>query len=536
MPGQRMELETDASETAIGGALFQRQDNQKRYIAFHSRTLRPHERNYSTPKKELLSAAYFIKYYQDYLTGKKFTLHVDNKAIATALSTDNHQKRDRTMMAWMATLSGFDFDVHHIAGDQNILADHVSRVQSVQPSTRSEREITAIIEEAHSLGHFGASVMAHHITVTKEITDIPDLQDRCLARTQTCPVCRRMNTRRVGYSPLVEPLQRTPNMRWHVDTMHMSESPMGNKYILTVVDDMTRFIWITATENKTARTVAANLINIGTAFGFPRELKSDEGTEYNNQIIEALNTVTGTEHQVVLAYNHHANGLVERQNQTISDTLLKLSMDATGSTDRWDEFVNIAMFHLNGRVHTATMSTPFALMFGRGQLFAGPAASPEEGQNAQNLMHWEDFWRTYNNAIVPHLHEIKHSKARRKKNRRRTTTFKTGQLVMYSILNRPNKRSPRAEGPFRIIEQLPNRNYLLQAADGQFEAATNFLHRARMTETENLAPMLTLDSDLTENMTNSETSHNPIEQPQIEEPSRNRYNFRTRSHPRLTQF
>lgn len=61
VPGQRLELETDASDTAIGGALFQRQDNQKRYIAFHSRTLREHERNYTTPKKELLSAAYFIK-------------------------------------------------------------------------------------------------------------------------------------------------------------------------------------------------------------------------------------------------------------------------------------------------------------------------------------------------------------------------------------------------------------------------------------------------------------------------------------------
>lgn len=535
LSGQTLELEVDASDTAIGGALFHTVNSEKRYISFHSRSLRPHEKNYSTPKKELLSAVYHIEFYRDYLIGNTFKLHVDNKAIVTALSSSDHQKRDRTMMGWMSTLSEYSFSVHHIPGDQNVLADCASRVQSIQPTTRSEAEIDAIIEEAHSLGHFGASVMASHITITKEITDIPDLQDRCLARTQRCPVCRRMNTRRIGYSPLREPTLRTPNMRWHVDTLHMTESPTGNRYILTVVDDFTRFVWISAAENKDARTVATHLIGIGSTFGFPKELKSDEGTEYVNSLITALNSATGTEHQVVLAYNHHANGLVERQNQTISDTLLKLSLDATSSTDRWDEFVNLAMLHLNGRIHTATKSTPFALMFGRGQFFAGPAA-PEEGSADHSTDHWKDFWQTYNTAVVPFMHKTQRLKNRRKKKRKRTTTFEPGSLVMHRLLNRQNKRSPRAVGPFRVVKQLPNSEYVLQARDSQFHAAANFLHRARANESEELAPQFAEEPPLADDTNEIAVPVTPAVHQQSSVSSNDRYSFRPRKRPRLTQL
>lgn len=46
------ELHTDASTKALGAVLYQKQDNQKRVIAYASRALTKSERNYSAFKLE----------------------------------------------------------------------------------------------------------------------------------------------------------------------------------------------------------------------------------------------------------------------------------------------------------------------------------------------------------------------------------------------------------------------------------------------------------------------------------------------------
>jgi hypothetical protein len=69
-----LELATDASDTAIGAALFQIVDREIRYISFHSRVLHKSEPHYSIPKKELLSYIFHIEFYQHYLLGVHFYL------------------------------------------------------------------------------------------------------------------------------------------------------------------------------------------------------------------------------------------------------------------------------------------------------------------------------------------------------------------------------------------------------------------------------------------------------------------------------
>ena len=48
-------METDTSEHAIGGVLFQEQDGKWKPIAFLSRTMQPAEWNYKIYNKELLA-------------------------------------------------------------------------------------------------------------------------------------------------------------------------------------------------------------------------------------------------------------------------------------------------------------------------------------------------------------------------------------------------------------------------------------------------------------------------------------------------
>jgi transposase InsO family protein len=264
----------------------------------------------------------------------------------------------------------------------------------------------------------------------------------------------------------------------------MDESASGNRYILTVVDEFTRYVWTSASEQKDAVTVARRLLEIACMFGFPAAIKSDQGGEFDNRVVMALSKAAKVDHQLVVPYNHHANGLVERANRTVKDTVLKLCREATGKTDRWDDYIHMAMLAVNGKVHAANKSVPFGLMLGRGPFSAGAVgADPIRDSNVGN---WAGFWKTFREGVVPHIHKIQGDEFQRRvpTYRKKTSTFKPGDIVMHRLVN--GKTGRRAVGPFRVKKQVTSRDYLLEAKTSTFLAPANFLHRAQLQEGEEL--------------------------------------------------
>ena len=50
---------------------------------------------------------------------------------------------------------------------------------------------------------------------------------------------------------------------------------------------------------------------------------NDQGKEFLNEVSDALLELTGTDQRVISAYHQQSNGLCERQNRTIKDSLEK---------------------------------------------------------------------------------------------------------------------------------------------------------------------------------------------------------------------
>ena len=78
-------LDTDASNSAIGAVLSQEQDGKEKVIAYASNKLSKTQKSYCITRKELLAAYNYIKQFKHYLTGQKFTLRTDHKAIVWLL-------------------------------------------------------------------------------------------------------------------------------------------------------------------------------------------------------------------------------------------------------------------------------------------------------------------------------------------------------------------------------------------------------------------------------------------------------------------
>lgn len=74
-------LDTDASNTAIGGILSQQKDRNERVIGYFSKVLSEPECNFCVTKRELLAVVKSIEHFHKYLYKRKFLLKTDHSAL-----------------------------------------------------------------------------------------------------------------------------------------------------------------------------------------------------------------------------------------------------------------------------------------------------------------------------------------------------------------------------------------------------------------------------------------------------------------------
>ena len=80
-------VDTDASATAIGGVLSQRQpDGTERPIAYASQALTKSQRNYEATKREMYALVHFVKYFRSHLLGKQFVARMDHRSWKNTIS------------------------------------------------------------------------------------------------------------------------------------------------------------------------------------------------------------------------------------------------------------------------------------------------------------------------------------------------------------------------------------------------------------------------------------------------------------------
>lgn len=127
-------VQTDASVIGIGAVLSQRQPQtaitsrtSERPIAYISRTLKKHEKNYSITHLELLAVIWALKKFRHYILGTKFIVQTDHIALQTIRNTKEiHSGR---MARWVLALQEYEpFEVQYRKGSSNGNADALSRL------------------------------------------------------------------------------------------------------------------------------------------------------------------------------------------------------------------------------------------------------------------------------------------------------------------------------------------------------------------------------------------------------------------------
>ncbi|KAK9512316.1 hypothetical protein O3M35_000769 [Rhynocoris fuscipes] len=117
-------LTTDASNHAIGAVLSQNSQGKDLPISYASRTLSKREENLSTIEKELLAIVWACKHYKPYLYGKEFIIKTDHKPLQYLHNMKNPSAK---FLRWKHQLSDYDFQIQHVQGKTNNVADALSR-------------------------------------------------------------------------------------------------------------------------------------------------------------------------------------------------------------------------------------------------------------------------------------------------------------------------------------------------------------------------------------------------------------------------
>ncbi|GJU80187.1 putative reverse transcriptase domain-containing protein [Tanacetum coccineum] len=113
----------NASHKGLGAVLMQKE----RVIAYASRQLKIHEKNYTTHDLELGAMVFALKMWRHYLYGTKCVVFTDHKSFQHILELNMRQRR------WLELLSDCDCEIRYHLGKANVVADALSRKERIKP-------------------------------------------------------------------------------------------------------------------------------------------------------------------------------------------------------------------------------------------------------------------------------------------------------------------------------------------------------------------------------------------------------------------
>ena len=113
-------VSNDASKEGLGGVSTQ----EGHVTCYESRKLKEHEKKNVVHDMELAVIIHAVKIRRHYLVGRKFLLLTDNIGLKYLFDQKTLNERQAR---WLTILSEYDFEIKHIKGKKNIVADALRR-------------------------------------------------------------------------------------------------------------------------------------------------------------------------------------------------------------------------------------------------------------------------------------------------------------------------------------------------------------------------------------------------------------------------
>ncbi|KAJ0927013.1 putative nucleotidyltransferase, Ribonuclease H [Helianthus annuus] len=509
----------DASGQGLGCVLMQR----GKVIAYASRQLKVHEKNYTTHDLELGAVVFALKIWRHYLYGTKCEIYTDHKSLQHILNQKELNMRQRR---WVELLNDYDCEIRYHPGKANVVADALSRkeyansirlvcsqilsdlenrIRKAQHTSATENDLrdvlscgaesklesksngilhflnrmwipdlddlrTFLMNEAHKSRysiHPGADKMYQDLRTTYwwpgMKKDIAVFVSKCL----TCSKVKAEHQRPSGL--LVQP--EIPVWKWENITMDfitgLPRTSSGYDTIWVIVDRLTKsahFIPIRE-DYKNEKLARIYIDEIVSRHGIPLSIISDRDGRFTSRTWQAVQIALGTQLDLSTAYHPQTDGQSERTIQTLEDMLRSCVIDFKGN---WDVHLPLIEFSYNNSYHSSINMAPFEALYGR--KCRSPVCWHEIGE-AQ--ITGPELIQETTDKILQIRNNLLAARSRQKSyadKRRKALEFSVGERVLLKVspwkgvvrFGKKGKLAPRYVGPFKILERIGTVAYKLE--------------------------------------------------------------------------
>ncbi|GJZ07997.1 reverse transcriptase domain-containing protein [Tanacetum coccineum] len=408
----------DASIKGLGVVLMQRM----KVIAYASRQLKIHEKNYTTHDLELGAVVFALKIWRHYLYDTKCMVFTDHKSLQHILGQKELNMRQ---CRWIKLLSDYDCEIRYHPGKANVVADALSLKERVKPlrvkalvmtigldlpsrileaqkeavkvENIEAKDIGSMLKklESHADGtlcldnrswlpcygdtrslimheshkskysiHLGSDKMYHDM---KMVYWWPNMKADIATYVNKCLTYAKVKAEHQRPSSLLVQLD-IPEWKWEKITMDfitkLPKMAEGFNSIWVIVDRLSKsahFLPMKETDS-TKKLTRMYMKEIVARHGIPVSIISNRDSHFTLRVWQSLHKALGTQLNLSTAYHPQTNGQSERTIQRLEDMLIACVIDFGNG---WDRHLPLVESSYNNSYHTSIKVAPFEALYGR---------------------------------------------------------------------------------------------------------------------------------------------------------------------------
>ncbi|GKE30749.1 putative reverse transcriptase domain-containing protein [Tanacetum coccineum] len=230
----------DASHKGLGLVLML---NEK-VIAYVSRQLKIHKKNYTTHDLELGAVVFALKMWRHYLYGTKCIVFTDHKSLQHIL---DHKELNIRQHRWLELLSDYDCKIHYHPRNANVILN--AQAKAIKEENIKEENLCVLEElimnesdkSKYSI-HPGSDKMYHDL---KKLCWWPNMKAEIATFVSKCLTCAKVNSEYQKPSGLLVQ-HEIPQWKWEKITMDfvtkLPKTSSGQDTIWVIVDRLTKSI------------------------------------------------------------------------------------------------------------------------------------------------------------------------------------------------------------------------------------------------------------------------------------------------------
>ncbi|KAG0436051.1 Retrovirus-related Pol polyprotein from transposon opus, partial [Dictyocoela muelleri] len=356
-------INTDASEEGIGGVVTQ----DDKIIGYYSYLFNKSERNYTIVEKELLAIIKTIDHFKSILFNSKLIINCDNKNLIFNGPISKRINR------WKILLEEYDYDLKHIIGEKNVLADYLSRnsICKLLKSTSNTPEcyndyplltlprienseysqIVPLLTKIHiDMIHPGQTKM---INTLKKYINIRGMKKMIKIVCENCQKCQQEKIFNKQYGQtyptfIPQEIGETIGMdlKGPINSIHFKTTKPSEFYICTFVDLFSRYTEIAILWDISTFSICKALDKILQKMKKPKKILTDQGRQFISSKFKDHLKKLDIQHIMTSPYNPTGNSIVERINLEIG---LCLRLTRGESIKKLKEKIWIRLNLLNNR-------------------------------------------------------------------------------------------------------------------------------------------------------------------------------------------